>query len=273
MKKYLFFYFLLYTIKKSLFKKSFKYNSLPSVTACITNKRLHGPTRGSTWNADTSRAPAEHFRCLFKIILTSFLHWGEKQNAGLQRDKTHCCKLQQRICPPPWEVYQDNGNSYSWRPAPAQAHHRPFWPLSPMPSRVGGEQDGPVQSPRATFSFRGKKMLHKMVPEVQKSFNEKNLNKVFFQVENTVGATRAISPAAIAMWFIHISINGLFLQEVGVIVVVAHISRIQERLACPPPAMAPLLQVGFAQATLSMAEVSQALGWCCHGHLENQSIT
>lgn len=84
-----------------------------------------------------------------------------------------------------------------------------------MPSRVGGEQDGPVQSPRATFSFRGKKMLHKMVSEVQKLFNEKNLNKVFFQVENTVGATRAISLAAIAMWFIHISINGLFLQEVG----------------------------------------------------------
>lgn len=181
MKKYLFFYFLLYTIKKSLFKKSFKYNSLPSVTACITNKHLHGPTRGSTWIADTSRAPAEHFRCLFKTILTSFLHWGEKQNAGLQRDKTRCCKVQQRICPPHERFTKTMGIPI----AEGQHWHKPITVLSghcpPCPAVWEVSRMALYNPPELLLASEGKRCYTKWCQKFRNCSMRKTSIRFFFK--------------------------------------------------------------------------------------------
>lgn len=99
--------------------------------ACNCLHPQHTLTQTNMWqhlDADPSQSPVEHFRCLFWRILTSCLHWGEKQNTGSQRGKTHPWPVQQLICPPR-EAYQDMVKSCHWRPAPAQAHHCPFRPL------------------------------------------------------------------------------------------------------------------------------------------------
>lgn len=148
----------------------------------------------------------------FQNDFNLLLALGRKAKGWLAKGQNTLLQTAELICP------HERFTKSAWIPiAEGQHRQKPITLLSGRcPGHVGGEQDGPEQPPRATFSFGGEKMLCKVVSEVQKLFSEKNLSKLKFSyLENIVGATRAVSATAIAMWFIHISINGLFLQEVG----------------------------------------------------------
>lgn len=102
---------------------------------------------------DTSWAPAEHFRCFSEIILPFFLHWREK----------------------PWDRY------------PRITGIPPAAGIQPIPVLSGpcGRGAGwPCPAPPESLSApEGKKLLHKVVSEVQKLFNERNLKQLKFSTQ------------------------------------------------------------------------------------------
>lgn len=176
------------------------------------------------------------------------------QNALLQAAAAHLPPPMPRGSPSQGEFPQLKPSTDT-NPSPS------LWVAVPGP--VGEEEDGPVQSPRATFRFWGGKMLRKAVSEVQKLFNEKNLISLSFPAYKIPWVQHEqfpLLPQQRGLFILVLTVS--FYRKSGVIIAVAHTGQTEERSALPSPAptTAPLLRVGFAWATLSMAQVSQALG-------------
>lgn len=108
-----------------------------------------------------------------------------------------------------WEWSPQHQRESPW-PLLCQPHVHP--PLVSFSQPCGRQQDSPARPHRATFSFRaGREITWKVVRSSEIIRREELDVLQFSHLENTVGARAAISST---VWFIHITINGLFLQEV-----------------------------------------------------------
>lgn len=94
------------------------------------------------------------------------------------------------------QVSQDKGNSFSCR---NPAHPCSFWPLS--------EETRLALSnlPQSLLAPEGKKLLHKLVSEVQKLFSDRNLKQLKFTTQKIPWVQQRLPPPATAPGLIQMS--------------------------------------------------------------------